>query len=61
MKSRFRGRNPAFRPCHRPVTPMDVLDSDGGIGQDLHVTSIDRKGRTLPVPSRSCIFCHIRF
>ena len=40
MKSRFRGRNPAFRPCHRPVTPMDVLDSDGGIGQDLHVTSI---------------------
>ena len=46
MKSRFRGRNPAFRPCHRPVTPMDVLDSDGGIGQDLHVTSIDRKGRT---------------
>ena len=46
MKSRFRGRNPTFRPCHRPVTPMDVLDSDGGIGQDLHVTSIDRKGRT---------------
>ena len=46
MKSRFRGRNPAFRPCHRPVTPMDVLDSDGGIGQDLHVTSIDRKVRT---------------
>lgn len=33
MKSRFSGRNPAFRPCHRPVTPMDVLDSDGGIGQ----------------------------
>ena len=43
MKSRFRGRNPAFRPCHRPVTPMDVLDSDGGIGQDLHVTSMTVK------------------
>ena len=60
MKSRFRGRNPTFRPCHRPVTPMDVLDSDGGIGQDLHVTSIDRKGRTC-LFRPLLIFCHIRF
>ena len=39
---------------------MDVLDSDGGIGQDLHVTSIDRKGRTC-LFRPLLIFCHIRF
>lgn len=60
MKSRFCGRNPTFRPCHRPVTPMDVLDSDGGIGHDLHVTSIDRKGRTC-LFRPLLIFCHIVF
>ena len=39
---------------------MDVLFIEGGSGQDLHVTSIDRKGSTC-LFRPLLIICHIRY